>query len=114
MLPGSMLTMTVDTLARRLHSVVKPVPQARDHELVVRVLACGVCRTDLHIIDADLAPLQPDIVPGHEVVGEVMARGAQARRLAIGQRIGIAWLEKPVAAARFAPWTGKTCATSRC
>lgn len=98
MLPRSMLAMAVDPDSRRLQSVCKPVPQATDHDVVVRVLACGVCRTDVHILDADLPPQQAHVVPGHEVVGEVMARGSQAGRFALGQRIGI-------------PWLGQTCGT---
>lgn len=87
-----MFAMAVDSPARRLQGVCRPVPQAIGHDLVVRVLACGVCRTDLHILDAELPPQQAHLVPGHEVVGQVIARGPQARRFALGQRIGIPWL----------------------
>src|SRR5919197_2760767 len=61
-------------------------------EVRVRVLACGVGRTDLHLAEGDLAPRRPDTVPGHEVVGVVDALGPDARRFAIGDRVGIAWL----------------------
>lgn len=92
MLPSSMYAMTVASSERRLLRVEKPVPRAHGHEVLVRVLACGVCRTDLHIIDGELPPHRTSVVPGHEVVGRVVARGPQARRFAIGQRIGIPWL----------------------
>ena len=92
MLPASMLAMTVAPAARQLLAVRKPVPRAEGHDLLVRVLACGVCRTDLHIIDGELSPHRAGVVPGHEVVGRVVARGPQAKRFAIGQRIGIPWL----------------------
>ncbi len=92
MLPASMFAMTADPIGRRLLPAHKPVPQAGDHDLVVRVLACGVCRTDLHIIDGDLPPRRPGLVPGHEVVGQVVGLGAKATRFAIGQRVGIPWL----------------------
>jgi propanol-preferring alcohol dehydrogenase len=69
-----------------------PDPEPGSGEVRVRVLACGVCRTDLHLAEGDLAPRRPDTVPGHEVVGVVDALGPDARRFAIGDRVGIAWL----------------------
>ncbi len=58
----------------------------------MRVLACGVCRTDLHVAEGDLPVRRPSVVPGHEVVGEVDALGAAVTGLALGDRVGIAWL----------------------
>lgn len=87
-----MRAMAVADPAGRLMAVHKPVPRAAGHDVVVRVLACGVCRTDLHIIDGELPIHRPGVVPGHEVVGHVVARGPQAKRFAIGQRVGIPWL----------------------
>ena len=58
----------------------------------MRVQACGVCRTDLHLAEGDLAPRRPRTVPGHEVVGVVDALGPDAARFAVGDRIGVAWL----------------------
>ena len=92
MLPPFMRAMAVDSPAAQLIEVHKPVPKALGHDVVVRVLACGVCRTDLHILDGELPPHLAAVVPGHEVVGRVVARGPQAKRFAIGQRIGIPWL----------------------
>jgi len=69
-----------------------PRPQPGPHEVLVQVLACGVCRTDLHIIDGDLPPRHPGMVPGHEVVGRVLTSGPGATRFAVGTRIGIPWL----------------------
>ena len=92
MLPASMCAMTVASSQRRLQRVDRPVPRPHGHEVLVKVLACGVCRTDLHIIDGDLPPHRPSVIPGHEVVGRVISRGPQARQFAIGQRIGIPWL----------------------
>ena len=92
MLPTSMFAMTMDPAGRKLLGGFKPAPQPTDHDVVVRVLACGVCRTDLHIIDGDLPPHRASVVPGHEVVGQIVARGAQATRFSIGQRVGIPWL----------------------
>ncbi len=88
-----MLSMTVDAAdSSTLREAFKPVPLAIGHDVVVRVLACGVCRTDLHILDGDLPAHLGSMVPGHEVVGRVVARGALATRFDIGQRIGLAWL----------------------
>ena len=62
------------------------------HEIRVRVAACGVCRTDLHVIEGDLPPHRTPLVPGHQVVGRVDAVGEGASRFAVGDRVGIAWL----------------------
>jgi propanol-preferring alcohol dehydrogenase len=69
-----------------------PVPEPGPHELLVRVRACGVCRTDLHVVDHELPPHRAGVVPGHEVVGEVEALGPRAGRFLPGQRVGIPWL----------------------
>jgi alcohol dehydrogenase, propanol-preferring len=75
-----------------LAAVDRPVPEPGPGEIRVRVSACGVCRTDLHLAEGDLAPHRPATVPGHEVVGTVDALGTGCRRFAPGQRAGIAWL----------------------
>jgi alcohol dehydrogenase, propanol-preferring len=75
-----------------LRSVTLPDPEPGVGEVRVRVAACGVCRTDLHLAAGDLAPRRPRTVPGHEVVGVVDAVGPGAERFAVGDRIGIAWL----------------------
>jgi propanol-preferring alcohol dehydrogenase len=78
--------------SRPLLSVEKPLPEPGPGEVLVRVRACGVCRTDLHLAEGDLPPHRPATVPGHEVVGEVVARGPKATTLPVGARVGIAWL----------------------
>ncbi len=75
-----------------------PVPGAG--EILVRVLACGVCRTDLHLADSDLAPRAALRIPGHEVVGEVVGAGPGASRFVLGDRVGIAWLRGTCGACR--------------
>ncbi|MFI7587398.1 zinc-dependent alcohol dehydrogenase family protein [Spongisporangium articulatum] len=75
-----------------LEPVDLPEPAPGPGEVRVRVLACGVCRTDLHLVQGDLAPRRPRTVPGHEVVGIVDAVGPGATRFAMGDRLGIAWL----------------------
>ena len=75
-----------------LVAVERPIPEPGPGEIRVRVIACGVCRTDLHLAEGDLAPHRPSTVPGHEVVGTVDALGAGTSRFHMGQRAGIAWL----------------------
>jgi propanol-preferring alcohol dehydrogenase len=69
-----------------------PVPEPGPGELLLRVLACGVCRTDLHVTEGDLPPHLPGVTPGHEVVGEVVELGPRATGFAIGDKAGAAWL----------------------
>src|SRR5499427_7606436 len=72
----------------------RDVPEPGPGDLLVRVRACGVCRTDLHLAEGDLPPRAPDITPGHEVVGEVVAAGPGTTRFAPGDRVGAAWLAR--------------------
>jgi len=69
-----------------------PEPRPGPGEVVVAVSACGVCRTDLHIVDGELTRPKLPLVPGHEVVGHVIALGSGVTDLALGQRVGIPWL----------------------
>jgi alcohol dehydrogenase, propanol-preferring len=77
----------------------KPRPQAG--EILVRVNVCGVCRTDLHVAEGDLASKHPRIVPGHEVVGVVEENGAGCKRFEPGRRVGIAWLRETCGRCRY-------------
>jgi len=81
--------------------VERPEPVPAPGEIRVRVRACGVCRTDLHVAEGDLAVHRPGVVPGHEVVGVVDAVGPGATRFSIGERVGIAWLRHTCGACRF-------------
>jgi propanol-preferring alcohol dehydrogenase len=69
-----------------------PTPQPAKGEVLVRVRYCGVCRTDLHVIEGELPPRKSPVIPGHQVVGVVEGLGENARRFSIGARVGIAWL----------------------
>jgi alcohol dehydrogenase, propanol-preferring len=93
-LPTTMRAWVVATPGR-LDPVDLPVPSPAPDELLVRVRACGVCRTDLHVRDGDLPPHKSPVVPGHEVVGQVVSAGADVRSdqlPAVGDRVGVAWL----------------------
>jgi propanol-preferring alcohol dehydrogenase len=69
-----------------------PMPEPRPGEVRVKVGACGVCRTDLHVVDGDLPDVRLPIIPGHEIVGRVEAAGGAVDALETGMRVGIPWL----------------------
>lgn len=75
-----------------LEPVVRPEPDPGPGEIRVRVTACGVCRTDLHVVDGELDQAALPIIPGHEIVGRVDALGEGVTHLKLGQRVGIPWL----------------------
>ncbi|MET8543534.1 zinc-dependent alcohol dehydrogenase family protein [Kitasatospora sp. NPDC004799] len=83
--PGPMAT---GPLVRERRALAAPGPQ----EVLLEVEACGVCRTDLHLAEGDLAPRTPRCSPGHEVVGRVRAAGPAVTEFALGDRVGVAWL----------------------
>ena len=89
--------MQLDAPGRALRVVERPLRAPGPDELLIHVSACGICRTDLHVIDGDIHGPLP-IVPGHEVVGRIEAIGAHVTGFAIGQRVGV-------------PWLGHTCGT---
>lgn len=86
-----MRVMQLDRVGRPLREVKRPLPTPGHGELLIEVAACGVCRTDLHVVDGDLAGPLP-IVPGHEIVGRIVATGEGADGVAIGDRVGVPWL----------------------
>src|SRR5262252_5726482 len=77
-----------------------PEPQPASGEILIRVEACAVCRTDLHVIDGELPHPKLPLIPGHEIVGRVVRLGASSSRFVIGDRVGI-------------PWLGRTCGLCR-
>jgi alcohol dehydrogenase, propanol-preferring len=79
----------------------RPDPEPGPGEVLVRVRACGVCRTDLHVVEGDLPLHRRQVVPGHEIVGEVTARGPGCERFDVGARVGIAWLRHTCGHCRF-------------
>ncbi len=78
-----------------------PTPNPRAGEVLVRVRACAVCRTDLHVVEGELAHPKLPLVPGHEIVGEVLERGESAERFVVGARVGIPWLGWTCGECRF-------------
>lgn len=92
-----MIAMQLDAPGGRLHRVERALPRPAAGEVMVEVAACGVCRTDLHVLDGEI-PARYPIVPGHEIVGHVREIGEGVRDFACGDRVGI-------------PWLGHTCGT---
>ena len=76
-------------------------PTPREDEVLVRVRVCGVCRTDLHVVEGDLPSRLPNVIPGHQIVGEVVEAGANVKSLKRGDRVGIAWLRRTCGVCRF-------------
>lgn len=83
----------------KLQTVSRPEPGAQ--QIQVRVLACGVCRTDLHVVDGELSQPKLPLIPGHQIVGEVTVLGPGASRWQVGQLIGIPWLSGSCGCCRF-------------
>ena len=69
-----------------------PAPQPTGGEVLVRVYYCGVCRTDLHVIEGELLPQKSPVIPGHQVIGLIEKSGPGAGRFSVGTRVGVAWL----------------------
>lgn len=86
--------------SRPLQVHERAVPRPGPGEVVIQVEACGVCRTDLHLVEGDLAPATAEITPGHEVVGRISACGDGVKRVP-GDRVGVAWLHRACGACRF-------------
>src|SRR6266571_5337358 len=95
-----MRAMQLAAPGKPLRLVVREIGGPGPGQLLLRVLACGVCRTDLHIVDGELPRFDRSAIPGHEIVGEVIERGARAERFGIGERVGV-------------PWLGSTCGDCR-
>ena len=95
------LAAPADVATRPLALVERPIPAPGAGEILVRVEACGVCRTDLHVVEGELAPQRATIVPGHQIVGRVVDRAAGVGAFAPGDRVGIAWLHRSCGACRF-------------
>src|ERR1051326_6585256 len=78
--------------------IAVPVPSAE--QVLVKIIACGVCRTDLHVVDGELSNPKLPLIPGHEIVGRVVGIGPESRQFSVGQRVGV-------------PWLGSTCGVCR-
>ncbi len=78
-----------------------PVPVPGSGQVLIKVAACGICRTDLHVIEGDLEPRRSGVIPGHQIVGRVVAAGPNVPGSRVGERVGVAWLHRTCGACRF-------------
>ena len=90
--PETMQAMVLEAAGEPLKSVTLPVPKSGPDQILLKVLACGVCRTDLHIVDGELTEPKLPLVLGHEIVGRVEALGPGVSGFQIGERVGVPWL----------------------
>jgi propanol-preferring alcohol dehydrogenase len=89
----------VNDVPLTIREVPRPTPGPR--EALIRVHACGVCRTDLHVVEGDLPQRQAPVIPGHQVVGVVESLGRGASAVSVGERVGVAWLRRTCGDCRF-------------
>jgi alcohol dehydrogenase, propanol-preferring len=101
-----MRAMVLDAPGRRLRATELPQPAPGQGQVLIRVQACGVCRTDLHIVDGELPHPKLPLVLGHQIVGTVETVGAGVERFAVGERVGVPWLG-------FTDGTCRYCRTNR-
>src|SRR5690348_6636402 len=94
-----MLAMTLEQAGTPLRAIECARPEPSPGQVLIRVGACGVCRTDLHVVGGELPEPKPPLGPGHEIVGRIEALGAGVERLRVGDRVGVPWLG----------WTCGTC-----
>jgi len=96
-----MRAMELRGIGEKLQASERPDPRPGPHQLLIRVHACGVCRTDLHLVDGELADPHLPIIPGHEIVGSVLEAGSAVTRLKPGDRVGVPWLGWTCGECRF-------------
>jgi propanol-preferring alcohol dehydrogenase len=100
-LPATMTAIRLHGPGGKLSADVVAVPRPGPGEVLLEVLACGVCRTDLHVVDGELPGLTYPVTPGHEIVGRVVALGAGVTELNLGERVGVPWLAYTCGQCRF-------------
>ncbi|MBI4756132.1 MAG: alcohol dehydrogenase catalytic domain-containing protein, partial [Betaproteobacteria bacterium] len=87
-----MRAMVLERLGEPLLLRDLPIPEPQAGNLLIQVEACGVCRTDLHLVDGELPDPRLPIIPGHEIVGRVTEIGVGVEGFSLGQRVGVPWL----------------------
>lgn len=96
-----LLSMTGPVESKPLRLADIPIPEISANEVRIKVTACGICRTDLHVVEGDLAERQMPIIPGHQVVGVIENIGSAVTGFSIGERVGVAWLHSTCGRCRF-------------
>lgn len=87
-----MRAMILEKQRQKLQLKDVPIPTPDDNQVLIKVNVCGICRTDLHVVDGDLKEPNLPIIPGHQIVGRITALGKNVKSLSIGDRIGVPWL----------------------
>lgn len=96
-----MRAMLLEQARQPLRLAEMPIPRPGPQQVLLRVTACGVCRTDLHVVDGELPHSKARLIPGHEIVGIVEQTGEQVERFQIGDRVGVPWLGHTCGVCRF-------------
>jgi propanol-preferring alcohol dehydrogenase len=91
-IPKTMRAMVLESLGEKLKLMEIPVPKPGPEQVLMKIKACGVCRTDLHIIDGELPDPKLPLIPGHEIIGIVVDKGEKASGFRLGDRVGVPWL----------------------
>ena len=100
-IPTRMRAMVLEAPGEPLRSRTVPVPRPAAQDVLLQVAACGVCRTDLHILDGELTAPKLPLIPGHEIIGTVVAVGESVAKFRIGDRVGVPWLGSTCGQCRF-------------
>ncbi|OGE23223.1 MAG: alcohol dehydrogenase, partial [Candidatus Dadabacteria bacterium RBG_19FT_COMBO_40_33] len=91
-IPEKMRAMVLEAPEKALRAMEVSVPRPGPQQVLIKVNACGVCRTDLHIVDGELPNPKLPLIPGHEIVGTVIKTGDQVEKFSVGNRVGVPWL----------------------
>jgi len=91
-IPEKMHAMVLEAPEKALRAMEVSVPRPGPQQVLIKVNACGVCRTDLHIVDGELPNPKLPLIPGHEIVGTVIKTGDQVEKFSVGNRVGVPWL----------------------
>jgi alcohol dehydrogenase, propanol-preferring len=91
-IPETMRAMVLQKTGRPLELMEIPTPRPGPDQILIKIHACGVCRTDLHIVDGELSDPKTSLVPGHEIVGTVAQTGERVQSFRVGERVGVPWL----------------------
>jgi alcohol dehydrogenase, propanol-preferring len=91
-IPDKMKAMVLEKKGEKLKEKEVPVPEINDEQVLIKINACGVCHTDLHIVDQELTQPKLPLIPGHEIVGHVVKVGANVKKFKVNDRVGVPWL----------------------
>ena len=91
-IPDKMKAMVLEKKGEKLKEKEVPVPEISDDQVLIKVNACGVCHTDLHIVDQELTKPKLPLIPGHEIIGKIVKTGSNVKKFNVGDRVGVPWL----------------------